>query len=180
MLRCQLCSTHYTAFWIKNCSKSASAIHAYQKKKWCCAPSFINYHLKSEVPITLCCWLCSTCYTAVRIKNCSKSTSAIKIATMKNTDNFHYEGKPSRAIAKSTLFAVSKDEWNTKEDTGKSMKNALKVFWVNLKACLGLVLPNQYYFIVVGKNRGWFLGDVISWAMPTPLWSLLYSTIKSL
>ena len=27
--------------------------------------------------------------------------------------------------AKSTLFAVSKDEWDTKEDTGKSMKNAL-------------------------------------------------------
>ena len=37
------------------------------------------------------------------------------------------EGKPSRAIAKSTLFAVSKDERDTKEDTGKSMKNALYV-----------------------------------------------------
>ena len=24
-----------------------------------------------------------------------------------------------------SLFAVSKDEWDTKEDTGKSMKNAL-------------------------------------------------------
>jgi len=24
-----------------------------------------------------------------------------------------------------TLFMVSKDEWDTKEDTGKSMKNAL-------------------------------------------------------
>ena len=46
---------------------------------------------------------------------------------MKNTGDFHYEGKPSRAIAKSTLFAVSKDEWDTKEDTGKSMKNALYV-----------------------------------------------------
>ena len=37
------------------------------------------------------------------------------------------EGKPSRAIAKLTLFTVSKDEWDTKEDTGKSMKNALYV-----------------------------------------------------
>ena len=44
-----------------------------------------------------------------------------------NTDDFHYEGKPSRAIAKSTLFAVSKDEWDTKEDTGKFVKNALYV-----------------------------------------------------
>ena len=88
-------------------------------------PSYINYHLKSEVFITLRCWLCSTRYSAVRIKNCSKSTSANKIATMKNTDRFHYEGKPSCATTKSTLFVVSKDEWDTKEDTGKSMKNAL-------------------------------------------------------
>ena len=53
--------------------------------------------------------------------------SAIKTATMKNTDDFCYEGKPSRAIVKSTLFAVSKDEWDTKEDTGNSMKNALYI-----------------------------------------------------
>ncbi len=56
-----------------------------------------------------------------------ESTSAIEIATMKNTDHFRFEGKPSRAHAKSTPFPVSKDEWDTKEDTGKSMKNALHV-----------------------------------------------------
>ena len=55
-------------------------------------PSYINYLLKSEVPITLRCWLCSTRYTVVRIKNCFKNTSAIEVATMKNTDNFRYEG----------------------------------------------------------------------------------------
>ena len=44
---------------------------------------------------------------------------------MKNMDDFCYEGKPSCATAKSTLFAVSKDERDPKEDTGKSMKNAL-------------------------------------------------------
>ena len=48
---------------------------------------------------------------------------------MKNMDDFHYEGKPSCATAKLTLFAVSKDDWGTKEDTGKSMKNALYVLW---------------------------------------------------
>ena len=96
-----------------------------------------SYCLKSEVSITLRCRLCSTCYTAVRIKNCSKSTSAIKIATMKNTDDFHYEGKPSHATAKSILFAVSKDEWDTKEDTGKSMKNAFVHTAVCQKAPLG-------------------------------------------
>ena len=90
-------------------------------------PNYINYRLKSEVSITLRCRLCSTRYTVVRIKNCLKSTSAIKIATMKNMDDFRYEGKPSRATAKSTPFAVSKDEWDTKEDTGRSMKNALYI-----------------------------------------------------
>ena len=40
---------------------------------------------------------------------------------------FPLQREPSRAIAKSTPFAVSKDEWNTKKDTGKSMKNALYV-----------------------------------------------------
>ena len=56
-----------------------------------------------------------------------ESTSAIKEAAMKNTDDFRYEGEPSRATAKSIPFTVSKDEWDTKEDTVKSMKNALYV-----------------------------------------------------
>ena len=37
---------------------------------------------------------------------------------MKNTNDFHYEGKPSHATAKSTSFAVSEDEWDKMEDTG--------------------------------------------------------------
>ena len=98
-----------------------------RKERSAARPNYINYCLKSEVSITLCCRLCSTCYTAVRINNCLKSTPAIKIATMKNMDDFHYEGKPSHATTKSTPFAVSKDEWDTKEDTGKSMKNVLYV-----------------------------------------------------
>ena len=67
--------------------------------------------------------------TAVRNKSCSKSISAIEAAMyyMKNTDDFRYEGKPSHATTKSTLFATSKDEWDTKDDTGKSLKNALCV-----------------------------------------------------
>ena len=34
---------------------------------------------------------------------------------MKNMDNFCYEGKPSHASAKLTLFTASKDEWDTKK-----------------------------------------------------------------
>ena len=76
-------------------------------------------------------------YAAFRIKNCLKSTSAIKIATMKNADDFSYEGKPSRATAISTLLAVRKDEWDTKEDTGKSMKNTLYILQYAKRHLLG-------------------------------------------
>ena len=102
------------------------------------APGYINnYRLKSEVSSTLRCRPCSTRYTVVQIKNCLKNASAIKIATMTNTDDFLYEGKPSRAITKSTPFAVSKDEWDTKEDTGKSMKNALYILRYAKRQLLG-------------------------------------------
>ena len=111
-LCCQLCSTRYTAVRIKSCSKSISATHAYRKKELVLytRPSNINYCLKSEVTITFHCWLCSTHYTTVRIKNYFKNTSAIKVATIKKRNDFHYEGKPSRVTTKLTLFAASKDE----------------------------------------------------------------------
>ena len=35
--------------------------------------------------------------------------------------------KPSCATTKLNFFTVSKDEWNTKENTGKSLKNVLQV-----------------------------------------------------
>ena len=93
-----------------------------------CAPA-INYHLKSEVSITLHCQLCSTRYTALQIKNCSKSTSAIKAATMKNMDDFRYEGKPSYATTKPPnrhLFLSAKMN-GTQRRTLVPMKNALYV-----------------------------------------------------
>ena len=104
-------------------------MHTALKKEIMLHAPAINYRLKSEVSITLRCQVCSTCYTALQTKKCSKSTSAIKVATMKNRGDFHYKGKPLHATTKSTCFAVSKDERDTKEDTGKSMKNALYVLW---------------------------------------------------
>ena len=85
----------------------------------------INYHLKSEVSITLRCQLCSTHYTALRIKNCLKSTSTIKEVTIKYTDDFRYKGKPSCTTAKLTPF--TKMNWDTKGGPDKSMKNVLYV-----------------------------------------------------
>jgi len=41
--------------------------------------------------LALWCWLCPTHYTAVRVNNCLKRTSAIKVATMKIiTQNQHF------------------------------------------------------------------------------------------
>ena len=89
-----------------------------------------------------------------------ESTSAIKIATMKNTNDFCYEGKPSHATAKLTPFAVSKDERDTKEDTGKSMKNALYVLWYAKRHLWGrsnVVSCSQTLFFLLcggGKEKG--------------------------
>ena len=118
------CSTCYTVLQIKNClMKSTSAIHAYRKKKWHHAPQLYQLSSKSEVSITI-----HIDYVQpVTQQYESITVQKAPIATMKNTDDFHYKGKPSCATAKSTLYAVSKDEWDTKEDTGKSMKNALYV-----------------------------------------------------
>jgi len=76
-----------------------------------------HYHLKGEVFYLL----HFQPYTMGQINNNLKRTSAIKVpvATMKITDDFHYEWKPSHATTKSTLYAISKDEWDTKEDVGK-------------------------------------------------------------
>ena len=55
---------------------------------------------------------------------------------MANTDDF--PSKTSHAITKSTLFAVSKDEWDTKEATGKSMKKCIVCTVVCQKVPVGL------------------------------------------
>jgi len=49
-----------------------------------------------------------------------KSTSEIKVVSMKNIHDFYFKKKPLHATGKLILFAaVSKDDrWNTKEDTG--------------------------------------------------------------
>ena len=49
-----------------------------------------SYRLKLKYPFALLWQLCSTHFPAVWIKNCLKSTSVIKVAAMKYTDNLHY------------------------------------------------------------------------------------------
>ena len=96
-----------------------------ERKKWCCVPQLyqlssesIHYALLSAMFNRL---HSSTNQVLFEKHLCNQNSHC------ENTDDFCYEGKPSRATTKSTLFTVSKDEWDTKEDTGKSMKNALYV-----------------------------------------------------
>ena len=56
---------------------------------------------------------------------------------MKTTDDFRYAKEAITSTIKSTPFAVNKDEWNTKEDIGKSMKIAhivvcQDIFWAEV------------------------------------------------
>ena len=92
-------------------------------------PSYINYHLKSEVSLRFVVSYVQPITQQYKSRTVRKALLQSKTATMKNTDDFHYKGKPSHATAKSTLFAVSKDEWDTKKDTGKSMKNVSYILW---------------------------------------------------
>jgi len=76
----------------------------------------------------------ATCCAAVQINNCLKRTSEIKVATMEITDDFGSHYMPTTKL---TLFVESKDEWDTKEGTVKSMKNALHVQQCRKRHLLG-------------------------------------------
>jgi len=45
---------------------------------------------ETEVSIAHLCQLCLTRYTSVQIKNSLKSTTVIKVATLKSKDDFYY------------------------------------------------------------------------------------------
>ena len=57
------------------------------------------------------------------------STSAIKVATIKIQTIASLRVLPK--------LTISKDEWNTKDDTGKSLKNALHVLWYTIRHLSG-------------------------------------------
>ena len=99
-------------------------------------PSLINLSEKWSIYYTLCFQLCSTSYTVVQIKNYSKSTFVIKVATMKNMDDFPYTKEAIMCFHQIDIFSVNKDEWNIKKDINKSMKNALYILWYDKRHLL--------------------------------------------
>ena len=111
--------------------KSIGTVHA----------SYINYHLsylKSEVSITLRCWLCSTHYTVVRINNCYKNTSAIEVATMKIrmifvTKGSHHMLPPNRHFS----LSAKMNGTQRRPLVRKSMKNSLYILRYAKRHLLG-------------------------------------------
>jgi len=103
-----------------------------------------------------------TNYTAVRIKNCLKSHFE------KYGQFLITQRKPSCATTKLMLFTVGRDEWNTKEDTGKSLKNALHVLRYAKRHLLGWSdvehWKNQtrslsrYWATLAWRQAGWRVG----------------------
>ena len=58
---------HFVVSYVSRTVQKAplKSTHIPKERNGAVHPSYINYHLKSEVSITLCCRLCSTRYVAV-------------------------------------------------------------------------------------------------------------------
>jgi len=63
-------------------------------------PSYIDYHLNSEVPRHFVASYVQPVIQQYKSTNVSKRISAIKVATTKITEDFRYEWKPSHAYHK--------------------------------------------------------------------------------
>ena len=70
-------------------------------------------------------------------------------------DDFHNERKPSCANTKMTCYAVSRDEGNTEEDSGKSMMNVLCVLQCAKRHILGWSDVNQAHTTVLAVIKFW-------------------------
>ena len=66
-------------------------------------------------------------YKVLQMKNTMRRISAVNPVTMTNLDDSHYKHRETimQCYCESTPCAASKDKWDRKENTGKSMKQAL-------------------------------------------------------
>jgi len=148
---CLLCSLRYTELWAKNYSKSMSVIKVATKKN-------------TMVPCTLVIvWNwgihCPSLSAVFNLLHSSTNQELFEKHLRNKSSHYEKYGKflitqrkPSRATTKLMFFAVSKDEWNTKEDTGKSLKNAFYILQYAKRHFLGWSDVKQY------KNQTGSLG----------------------
>jgi len=70
---------------------------------------------------------------------------------MKNMDmdNFHYAKEAIMCYHQINTLLLNKDEWNTKEDADKSLKNTLYVLWYAKKHLSGWSdIEQQWNFLL--------------------------------
>ena len=119
---------------------------------------YINYHVKSEVSIMLRCQLCSTRYTAFRIKNCSKSTSTIHAYQKRNCAACpnHINCDP---ILENHTFGHMQNLW---EVSIENFSNFLKLtfFHILIKQLLSL------FAVKFHTHSSFYLGDILSYIRP--------------
>ena len=105
--------------------------------------SATNCHVNCEVSIMLHCQPSSTCYTALRIKKCLKSTfAAVKVATMKNTDNFCFKRKLPHATTKSTLSLSVKMNGTQKRTLVSPRRKHCMYYGIPKGTCPAEAMPN--------------------------------------
>ena len=107
---------------IKNCLKSTTVTKVATVKIWLCAAHANKWCHAHQLPSEKWSIHCTLLLASTNQELFEKRWSTWKIWTISVTQR-----KPSCATTKSIPFAVSKDEWNTKEDSGKFKKNALYV-----------------------------------------------------
>jgi len=125
---CLLCSPCNTAVWFKNCSKSMSVIKVSTMKNTMvpCAPVIVwNWHIHFPSLSAMFNSLHDNTNQELFEKHLYNQGSHYEKYGQFTWDNWQFP--LSHATTKLTLFTVSKDEWNTKEDSGKSLRNALDV-----------------------------------------------------
>ena len=118
-------------------------------------------NIQSVVSITVLCLLCSPCYTAVRIKNCSKSLSVIKVATRKSTDSaahpsYHLKLKyihfPSLSAMFNSIHSSTNQEMFEKHLCNQGSHYGKYRWFPLLKGSCHVQPPNQCFSLSAKMN----------------------------
>jgi len=191
-LLCQLYSTCYTVVLIKNCLKGTSVINIvtlknmddfrYAKEAIICNHQINAFHCQQrwiehkgehwQVPEEFIATYCGMQKAPLRLKSDSEKIKPHMLIHYQVTLVWRHQ-----LVSLLVSLLVSQAVEILLNIFFKFSGNFLKTVQIDLKACLGLVLPNQYCPIIIWENWGWFSGDFTLLATPTSWLSLLWTTI---
>jgi len=95
--------------------------------------NYITYCLKRDASLPA---LLNLLYTSTN-QQLFKVTSAIKVVTISIMNGSHHVRTKLFTAVRKVVKTMSKDEWDTKQGTGKPMKNALQVQHYGKRHLLG-------------------------------------------